>query len=150
MTKYAAINTFLWVDTTGSGSFSKVLGVQDIMLPKIKADLIDVTTQDETDFYHDFLSTLIDSGEASFTLVLDPNEATQNETSGGLKWMLDNRTQRNMRFEFSYTSPVTRMRFVGIVTGFSGDAKVKGNLAASVTIKAIKKTTLEVGTGSGM
>lgn len=150
MVKYAAINTFLWVDITGSGSFAKVIGVQDIMLPKIKADLIDVTTQDETDFYHDFLSTLIDSGEASFTLVFDPNEVSQNETAGGLKWLLDNRAQRNMRFEFSYTSPVTRMKFVGIVVGFAADAKVKGNLASSVTIKAIKKTTLEVGTGSGM
>lgn len=157
-TKYAAQNTFLYIGdgATVSEAFFKVKFLQDIALPKEKADILDVSTQDETDHYHDYISTMIDGGECSFPIVLDPNEPTHNETpgvegvnAGGLKWLMDNRARRNMRFEFSYTSPVTRIRFAGVVTGMAGDAKVKGNLAANVTIKVMGKPTLEVGTGTG-
>jgi hypothetical protein len=157
-TKYAAQNTYLYIGDGGTvtENFYKVAFLQDIQLPKIKADLIDVSTQDETDHYHDYLSTMIDSGEASFPLVLDTNDITQNETpgvvgvnAGGLKWLMDNRVRRNMRFFFSYTSPATRLRFVATVTGYAGDAKVKGNLAATVTMKILGKTTMEAGTGTG-
>jgi hypothetical protein len=157
-TKYAAQNTYLYIGDAGSPTetFFKVAFLQDISLPKVKADTLDVSTQDETDHYHDWLSTMIDSGEATFPIVLDPNDITQNETAtvvgtnaGGMKYLLDQRARRNMRFEFSYTSPVTRLRFVAIVTGFAADAKVKGNLAATITIKVVSKTTLEVGTGTG-
>ncbi|TAK97784.1 MAG: hypothetical protein EPO08_20685 [Rhodospirillaceae bacterium] len=155
--KYASQNTFLYIgDGGGSEMFFKVLGLEDITLPQTKATLLDVTTQDETDHYMDYLSTLLDNGEATFPVVLDPNEVTQNEAStivgtraGGLKYLMDQRVRRNMRIEFGYTSPVTRMRFVGIVTEFSGSAPVKGALRAQVRIKAVGKNTLEVGTGAG-
>lgn len=155
--KYASQNTFLWIGDDGSPeAFFKVLGLEDITLPAIKASVLDVSSQDETDHYMDYISTLIDSGEAKFPILFDPNEPTQNETAtvagtraGGLKYLLDQRARRNMRIEFSYTSPVTRMRFLGTVVGFDGTAPVKGALRATLTIKVMKKTTVEVGTGSG-
>ena len=157
--KYAAINTFLYVGDGGdpSETFFKVAALQDIQLPKLKADTVDVTTQDETDFYHDYLSTLLDSGECTFPIVMDPLEATHNESAtsvgvspGGLKYLFDQRAKRNMRLEFSYTSPVTRMKFIAQVTGYSGEAKVQGALMANVTLKVSKKVTLEQGTGTGV
>jgi len=156
--KYASQNTFLWIGDGGSPTeqFFKVLGLEDITLPAIKASVLDVSSQDETDHYFDYISTMIDSGEAKFPILLDPNEESQNETAtvvgtkaGGLKYLLDQRAKRNMRIEFSYTSPVCRLAFQGVVVGFEGQAPVKGALRATVTIKVMKKTTLQVGTGSG-
>jgi hypothetical protein len=65
-TKYAAQNTYLYIGDAGSPTetFFKVAFLQDISLPKVKADTLDVSTQDETDHYHDWLSTMIDSGDA--------------------------------------------------------------------------------------
>jgi hypothetical protein len=156
MAKIAAQGTFLYVGDGGSPEqFFKMAQLQDINLPKIKADTLDVTTQDDTDHYYDYISTLLDSGEATFPIVFDPNEATHNETPtvegttpGGFKYLLDQRAKRNMRFAFPST-PACRMRFQAIVTNFGGDAKVKGALMANITLKCTKKTTLEVGTGTG-
>ena len=153
-TKWAAQNTFLYVGDGGSPEqFFKVAHLQDITLPKLKADNIDVSTQDETDHYYDYLATMLDSGEATFPMVFDPTEGTHNETptvagvtAGGLKFLFDTRAKRNMRFQFP-TSPMTRFRFVAQVTGLAGDAKIKGALMMSVTLKVSGKTTMEAGTG---
>ncbi len=155
--KYAAQNTYLYIgDAAISEAFFKVNAVQDISGPKAKADIIDVSTQDETDHYHDYLQTMLDAGEITFKIVFDPNDITHNQTAtvagtnaGGLQYLFNQRSRRNMRIWFSYTSPSTRRRFVGGVTGFQDDAAVKGALQASITVRIFGGTTLEAGTGTG-
>jgi hypothetical protein len=155
-TKWQAQNTYLFIGDEGSPEqFFKVVFLQDINLPKRKADLIDVSTQDETDHYYDYLATMLDSGEATFQMVWDPTDPTHNNTAtvagvnaGGLEYLFNSRAKRNMRFAMP-TNPATRLRFVASVTGLVPDAKVKGALMQNVTLKVSGKATLEAGSGTG-
>lgn len=155
-TKWQAQGTKLYIGDAGSPEqYFAVDHIQDFTLPQSKADQLDVTCQDETTHYYDWLSTLIDGGEISFPIVFDPTCITHNETAtvagtnaGGLKYLLENRLKRNMRIELP-TTPTTRFRLVGTVSFFGGDAKVKGALMENVKIKVSGKPILETGTGSG-
>ena len=155
-TKWQAQGTILYIGDAGSPEqFFAVDHQQDFTLPQLKADQLDVTCQDESTHYYDWLSTLIDGGEISFPIVFDPTCITHNETAtvagtnaGGLKYLIENRLKRNMRIQLP-TTPGTRFRFLGTVSGFAGDAKVKGSLMTTVKVKVSGKPTLETGTGSG-
>lgn len=153
---YAAIGTQLWVgDGNSIETFFQVARIQDVTGPKMKRDTIDVTTHDSSSGYKDFIGSLKDGQEVSFPFILDPNYAGHNETatsigvsSGGLKYLFETNVKRNMRLAMP-SSPTTRVRFVGQVTGFDQDLKVTGAIMGTCTIKVSGKPTLEVGTGSG-
>lgn len=153
---YAAIGTQLWVGDGNASpeTFFQMARLKDVAGPKMKADTIDVTTHDTSDGYKEFISSLKDGQEVTFSIVMDPNLATHNETAtsvgvtpGGFKYLFEARVRRNMRLVMP-TSPTTRFRFVGVVTGFEADLKVLDAIMAAVTIKVSGKPTLEAGTGT--
>lgn len=154
--KWAAKGTKLFIGDAGSPEdYFAVKQQQDFTLPQVKAAQLDVTCQDDATPYLDFISTTLESGEIAFPVVFDPTDITHNETAtvagtnaGGLKYLIEQRVTRNMRIELP-TTPVTRFRFTGNVSGFAGDAKVKGALMETVKIMIRGKATLEVGTGAG-
>jgi len=156
---YAAIGTQLWIGDGGSPEmFFRVARIGDVAGPKSKVDTIDVTTHEsalQAAPYKEYIASLMDGQEVTFPLVWDPGDDTHSETAtsvgtnaGGLKYLMEQRAIRNMRLAYP-TSPATRTRFVGFVTGYEPDLKVTGHMAANVTIKVTGKPTLEAGTGPG-
>jgi hypothetical protein len=162
-TPYAALGTQIWVGDGGSpDTFFKVARVQDIQGPKVKTDLIDVTTHDAAlvdggDGYKQYIGSLKDGQQITFPVVLDPNDITQNETAtvvgtnaGGLKYLCEQNAIRNCRIAFPQVSPTCRIRLKMLFTGFDFEAKVTGSVMATLTAQCIGKPTLEVGSGSGV
>jgi hypothetical protein len=151
--KYAAIGMQLWISDGGASpeTYFKVASVADIVGPKAKADTIDSTTHDTTDGYRDFIASLKDGQEVTFPVWLDPNEATHNETAtvvgtnaGGLKYLFEQRVKRNMKLVMP-VSPVARVRFTALVTGYEFDFKVAGGIMANIVLKVNKEPVLEAG-----
>ena len=155
--KQAAIGTQIWVGDAGSPeTFFLVASVKDIAGPKMKADTIDVTTQDSASGYKEFVSSLKDGQEITFPIEFDPNFVGHNESAtivgtqaGGLKYLFEQRLKRNMACVYP-TSPFTKMSFVGVVVGFEPDNKVLGSILANVTIKVSGKPTLGLGSVNGI
>jgi len=159
-TLYAALGTQLWISDGGSPeTFFRVARVGDLTGPQSKAETIDGTTHEsalQDAPYREFVSSLLDGGEVTFPIMLDPAELSQAEAptivgtqAGGLKYLLEKGYRRNHRIVFPFTSPVARIRYVGLVTGFVPDMKVVGMLMSSITIKVSGKPTLEAGTAQG-
>jgi len=154
--KQAAIGCQLWIGDGGSPEqFFAVPSCGDFTGPKKKTSTIDTTTHDSDSGYMDFISSLKDGGEVPFPIEFDPNDIAHNETAtvagvnaGGLHYLFEQRVKRNMRVALP-TSPATRFRFLGLVTGLDADLKVKGSIKSNVIIKVSGKPTLELGTGNG-
>lgn len=159
-TLYAALGTQLWISDGGSPeTFFRVARVGDMTGPQSKAETIDGTTHEsalQDAPYREFVTSLLDGGDVAFPIMLDPAEVSQVESAtivgtraGGLKYLLEQRQRRNHRIVFPFTSPVARIRYVGLVTGFVPDMKVTGMFMANITIKVSGKPTLEIGTAQG-
>jgi hypothetical protein len=155
--KQAAIGTALWIGDAGSPeTFFLVSSAKDFAGPKMKADTIDVTTQDSASGYKEFISSLKDGQEVTFPIEFDPNFVGHNEAAtiagtqaGGLKYLFEQRAKRNMAMVYP-TSPFTKMSFVGVVVGFEPDNKVMGSMLGNITIKVSGKPTLGLGSVNGI
>jgi len=157
---YAALGIQLWVgDDNSIETFFKVARVGDVSGPQEKVDTIDATTHQSAENpdgpYREFILSLIDAGTATFPIMLDPAEESQNEAptivgvqAGGLRYLMKNRLRRNMRMVFPFTSPEARVRMFGGVTGMNFDGKVAGMLMYTVTLKLSGPATLEAGSGN--
>lgn len=147
-TKYAAINTWLYVSLDNT-VWHKVAACQDFAGPKLSKDTIDVTTHDVTDDYKEYIGSLKDSKDISFSLVMDPNDASQNEVNPyGLKALFETgfASTNTPYWKLVWpVSPAARLAFRGIVTGYEFAAKIKDALMVSATVKVTGASAMEAG-----
>lgn len=156
ITPYAAIGVQLWIGDGGSTeTFFQMARIQDVAGPKLKRDVIEVTTHDSAAGYKEYIGSLKDGQQVTFPLVLDPNYSGHNETPtvvgvnpGGFKYLFEENVRRNMRIAIP-SSPANRIRMIGQVVGFELDLKVHGAEMANITIQVSGEPILEAGTGAG-
>lgn len=138
--EYAAFGTILAFGNaeTPSEEFTKVAQVKDIAGPSMSRDTIDVTNHQSPAGYAEFLASIADGGEITFTIEYDPEDASHDQTTG-LLYLMGITTRRNWRLIFPIVAinpgEYVGYSFSGLVTGFSPNAPVKGSLTADVTIK---------------
>lgn len=110
--------------------FSNVAEVKSISGPNMQTQIIDVTHMESDNNTREFLPTLIDPGEISFTVNFLPG----NTSHSNLKLDQKNRTKRNFKLVFT-NSAATTYSFAGYVTSIGITAEIESVLEASITIK---------------
>lgn len=116
--------------TNGTEIFSTVAEVKNLSGPNMAAAVIDVTNMDSQNNTREFITSLVDPGEMSFTLNFLPGNVGQQDIINDLK----NRTRRNYQLVWT-DSANTTWNFAGLVTSFQPSSATEESLMASVTIK---------------
>lgn len=126
MARYKAKGTLLQY----GGSPTTVIQVETIDGPTTTTEYLDVTDHDTSGNYRNFVASLVDSGEITFTINYDANDPTHRY----LKGAQDNQSLESWTLVFP-TSPTVSATFDGYVSGYQFSAPVDGKLQASLTIK---------------
>lgn len=143
MPAYSSFGTLLQMGDTdgGGGSFTTVAQVLDISGPEFSVDTEETTNQSSTGGYEEFIPTIKRSGNVTFDILFDPAQATHEDASTGLLYVMVNRKLRGYQLLMP-TSPATQWNFLGYVVGFSQANPVAGTQKASITIKISGQPTL--------
>jgi len=140
MTAYSSFGTLLQMDDGGGVNFTTIAQVGDISGPEVSVDTEETTNQSSPGGYEEVIPTIKRSGEVTFPVWWDPNDATHDATTG-IYYVLNNRLKRSFR-EIFPTNPVKRWNFTGYITNLGNTAEVAGLLTANVTIKVTGQPTL--------
>ena len=70
-----------------AGVFTTISEVKDIAGPPQVLEKDEVTNQSSPNFYKEWITTLIDGGEVTFTCNYLPGDSTQNSSTGLLSWL---------------------------------------------------------------
>jgi len=135
MSKYAAFGTLLKRGSTAIAYTRSISG------PGLSADTEDVTTHDSTAAFEEVVVTILRSGEVSFEIEYDPNNATHKNAAAGLIADYISRTANTYNLVFPSTAAVT-WTFSAFVTGFEPSAPHDGALTAAVKMKVTGQPTL--------
>lgn len=131
--------TLLKIGDGGSPeSFTTIAEVKDIDGPAFALSTEEVTSHDSTGHYREYIPTLKESGEVSFSLNFFAG-ATQGFASG-LFNDYDNRTLRNFQLVLT-TSGNDTGSFAAYVTAFQLHAPVEGVLSADCTLMVVGGVT---------
>lgn len=108
--------------------FSAIAEVKDIKGPSASVGTEDVTHQGSA--AAEYVATVLDNGEVSFDVNLDPTEASHSALYDAMEG------KELTNFQLILTDDgATQYNFAAYVTKFERDMKVKGVLGASVTLK---------------
>ncbi len=144
MSESEAISSFGTLLKIGDGgdpeNFTTIAEVQDIKPPSLELGTEEVTHHGSPGGWKEYVATLLDAGEVSFSLNFIPSDATQGYSTGLIADMV-NKTLRNFQLVFPDTGSTT-WSFAAFVTGFEPDAPVEGKLSADVTLKISGQPTL--------
>lgn len=123
------------VTATASGAngtevFTTIAEVKTISGPNMSASVIDVTNMDSQDNTREFITSLIDPGELSFTLNFLPGNTQHQDI------ITDMQERNRINYQLVWTDTAgTTWSFQGIVTSFQPSSATEDALTASVTIK---------------
>lgn len=146
MKQYAAFGTILAYGNNESPSeeFTRVAQVRDIGGPSMSRETIDVTHHASPGMVAEFLASLADGGEVTFDVLLDPGDASHDQTTG-LMALMGETQPRNWRLitpaESETPDQYYGYGFRALVTGFKPGAPVKEALTASITLKVAGQVT---------
>ena len=118
--------------------FTTIAGVTNIGGPGLGVDVEDVTTHDSTAYFEEVIPTILRSGEMSLDLIYDPNDATQNDSTGLIS-RIENKILAN--YKVNFPGSVT-WAFTAYATGFEPSASVDGALTGTATFKLTGQPTL--------
>ncbi len=128
-------------DDNSPGLFVPMAEVISITPPSAKLDQIDVTHMTSPSRRREFISGLIDSGEASFDMNFVPGSTADDRLFALLTLPVGVSRSRNLRI--SYPNGVT-WSFTGELTGYEPTVPVGDKMTAKVTFKV--SGDLSVGT----
>lgn len=114
----------------GTEIFATVAEVKNLSGPNMAAAVIDVTNMDSQNNTREFITSLIDPGEMSFTVNFLPGNVGQQDIINDLK----NRVRRNYQLVWT-DQAATTWNFAGLVTSFQPSSATEDALQASITIK---------------
>lgn len=124
----------------GSGTYTTIAEAKSIDGPGIDRDEIDVTHQQSPSKHREFIAGLRDSGEISFDVNYNPNDATHNAATGFLSRQVSGVVE-NYRLTFPSSPPVSY-----IVPAFVKSAKptapVDNVLGMAVVLRVASAPTL--------
>lgn len=132
----AAIAAYATLFKIGSTTVAEVTKID---FGGIKLDLVESTNHSSTGGWREFTPTLKDGGEVTLELNYVPTAATHKNASGGLLYLLDQKTLQTFHCVFPDTTDWT---LPGYVTTFKPSAPVDGKLSATVTIRISGQPTL--------
>lgn len=114
--------------TTPTEVFTAIAEIKDIKGPSSSVGTEDVTHQGSA--AAEFVPTVLDNGEVSFDINLDPTSTTHADLYDDM----ESKTKRNFQLIMT-DSGATQYAFAAYITKFERDMKVKGSLGASITLK---------------
>ena len=133
----SSFGTIVNIDQAGGG-LVPIAQLRDIVGPGMSLGTEDVTPQEATGAWRQFVPTLLDGGEVTFQLNFIPTEDTHDAVGGLVKDMVD-RTLRDFRIDFPEG---TEWAFSAYITNFVPTAPVEGALTADVTLRSSGPMTL--------
>lgn len=141
MAASAAIAAFgLVFQRSTDGSVYTTIGeVVDPTPPPLTGETTDVTHEESPGGFREYLATLRDAGEPTFTINFDPSGATHAAHTSLLTDLVNGTLQY---WKVVYPGSVASWSFRGIVTSFEPEAPMDGALRASVTIRTSGQPTL--------
>lgn len=132
--EYAAKGTLLKRGDGGTPTenFTAIAQVQDIQGIALVLNHAETTHHGST--AKEFVATLHDGGEVSFTIVWDPAEPTHKNAAGGLTYDMLQKTKRNFQLVFPDVGN-SIISFAAFVVAFEPEAPVANALKAKVKLK---------------
>lgn len=136
------LGTVLAYESATPGTYTAVGEVVEVAGPSISVDAIDTTHHGNTDGWRRKIAGLADGGEVTFTIQLEPGDATHGISAGtgvvsqigtaNKNWRITGPSGHNYRWAFS-----------GFVSAFSASYPIDDKITADVTITISGKPTLE-------
>jgi len=120
-------------DGATSESFTAIAEVKDITPPQMSKDSIEVTSQDSSNGWREFIPGWKDAGEVSFEGNWLPTNATHDGATGVLSVFEDD-DNHNWQIVLPTAIGLT-IAFTGHVTNFEPDLPLEDAGAISITIK---------------
>jgi len=127
-------------DGASTEVFTKIAEVKDITPPQMSKDSIEVTSQDSSNGWREFIPGWKDAGEVTFEGNWLPTNATQDGTTGVLSVFEDD-SNHNWQIVLPTTIGLT-IAFAGHVTNFEPDLPLEDAAALSVSIKVTGAITI--------
>jgi predicted secreted protein len=123
--------------TTPGEVFTALANVTSVSGPEIEREAYDVTAHDSPDGWREFIGGLKDGGEVSIEVNYDPR------VHDDLVADFDDPDPRNYKLVFPKNYGTWELSL--LLTGFSQEAPVDGQLAAEMTFKVSGKPTITPG-----
>jgi predicted secreted protein len=128
-------------------TFTKVAEVIDITGPNMTKDVIDVTSQDSTDGWREFIPGMRDGGEVTISANWIPAHATQDGTTGVLSKFTDDVLHNWQIITADDGSSGTMdIDFAAIVTNFSPSLPLTEQGQLDFTLKISGAVTIDTST----
>jgi predicted secreted protein len=118
-----------------------VAEINDISGPSLSRDTIEVTHHQSTNRWREFIKSLKDGGEISFTINYNPVDTTHKTSTGVLADFANDTTVDTWSLVFP-DSGLTTWSFPAIVTGFEPKEPIDDRLTADITLKVAGQPTL--------
>jgi hypothetical protein len=143
MPAYSSFGTLVQMGSTngGGGTFTTIGQVLDISGPEFTVDTEETTNQSSAGGYEEFIPTIKRSGNVTFDVLYDPSNATHEDASTGLIFVMVSRALRGFRLLMPVT-PAKQWNWLGYVVGFGQANAVAGTQRASITIKISGQPTI--------
>ncbi|GIV86630.1 MAG: hypothetical protein KatS3mg054_0659 [Chloroflexus sp.] len=136
MAKYIGYGTKL--EYQDDSNWIRVGNVDDINGPGMTRDTVDVTNHASPSGYKEFLAGLIDPGEITFSVILDPADNSHNQSNGLLKVFAETQP-RNWRLITPIGTGTENQyhayTFSALVTGYEMKFPVEEAITADITLK---------------
>ncbi len=124
----------------GAGTYTTLAEVKDMTGPNLQHDTEEVTHHQSPGRFKEFIATLIDGGEVTFSMNYIMQNATQSISSGLSKDMIEH-TLRNIKIVFPDVGS-TEWILPCFVTGWEPSMPVGSVFDCSVTLKVARQPTL--------
>jgi hypothetical protein len=108
-----------------------ITNIIDVTPPNPSRDMVEVTSNSSANMTREYVSGMVDFGEASFEMNWDPGSTADLL----INTLQTERTARTWRFTWTQTTPDRRIDFVGFVTGYERTSPLDDRMTATVTIK---------------
>jgi len=119
--------------------FTTIANVTNVGGPELERETYDVTAHDNTDGWREFIGGLKDGGEVSLEVNYDPEKHDTLIDDFG------DAVPRDYKLVFPATAGGGSWELKLILTGFSPEAPVDGQLTAELTFKVSGKPTITPG-----
>jgi predicted secreted protein len=141
MSLSSAVSSFGTLLRIGDGAtpteaFTTIAEVLDISGPSYTLDTEEVTNHSTTGGYKEYIATLKDGGEVTFSV-----NFFQDTTHEALFDDFENRTRRNFQIVLPISSGDDTFTFAAFVTSIGLEAPVQGVLTRPVTLKVTGQGT---------
>jgi predicted secreted protein len=122
-------------------TFATIAEVKDITPPQLERDSIEMTSQDSSDGYREFIPGWRDGTELTFECNWLPSNTTHDKTTGMLADFNDN---VNHNWKLILPDSVLTITFAGHITAFNGDLPLEEGANLSITVKISGKPVFDV------